>query len=133
MRKTIQVEFKNPLGIFNLDDFSYLYNDKELKRIAEDSSLYFILQRPCLIFRNIKCSTKFLTGEISQPLTGINIKFQLPLYQKDVIETENISNIELHLCYNKSLKNEENLNDFIDVIIIKIPEEYVMDLSNQCL
>ncbi|MDO1512184.1 hypothetical protein Q2T41_05895 [Maribacter confluentis] len=107
MRKTIQVEFKNPLGIFNLDDFSYLYNDKELKRIAEDSSLYFILQRPCLIFRNIKCSTKFLTGEISQPLTGINIKFQLPLYQKDVIETENISNIELHLCYNKSLRTKK--------------------------
>ena len=123
MRKTIQVEFKNPLGIFNLDDFCYLYNDKELKRIAEDSSLYFILQRPCLIFRNIKCSINFLTGEITQPLTGINIQFQLPLYQKDVIETENTSNIELHLCYNKSLKNEENPNDFIDVIIIKIPEE----------
>lgn len=123
MRKIIQVEFKNPLGIFNLDDFSYLYDDKELKRIAEDSSLYFILQRPCLIFRNIKCSTKFLTGEITQPLTGISIEFQLPLYQKDVIEFERTLNIELHLCYNKSLKNENNLNDFIDVIIIKIPEE----------
>ncbi len=122
MRKIIQVEFKNPLGIFNLDDFSYLYDDKELKRIAEESSLYFILQRPCLIFRNIKCSTKFLTGEITQPFSGNSIEFQLPLYQKDVIESEKTSNIELHLCYNKSLKDEKNLNDFIDVIIIKIPQ-----------
>ena len=123
MQKIIQVEFKNPLGIFNLDDFSYLYDDIELKRIAENSSLYFILQRPCLIFRNIKCSSKFLTGEIVQPLTGISIEFQLPLYQKDVIESEKILNIELHLCYNKSLKDENNLNDYIDIVIIKIPDE----------
>ncbi len=51
---TVMVEFKNPLGIFNLDDFSYLYEDIELKRIAEKASYYFILQRPCLIFRNLK-------------------------------------------------------------------------------
>ncbi|MFE3868632.1 hypothetical protein ACFX5E_11185 [Flavobacterium sp. LS2P90] len=43
MQKNIQIEFENPLGIFNLDDFSYLYEDKELKRIAEQASLYFIL------------------------------------------------------------------------------------------
>ena len=54
MQKNIHIEFKNPLGIFNLDDFSYLYDDIEFKRIAENASLYLILQRPCLIFRNIK-------------------------------------------------------------------------------
>lgn len=44
----------------------------------------------------------------------------MPLYQKDVIEFEKEVNIQFHLCYNKSLKNEDNLNDYIDVVIIKI-------------
>ncbi|WP_164975035.1 hypothetical protein [Flavobacterium sp. YO12] len=54
MQKNIHIEFENPLGIFNLDDFSYLYDDVELKRIAENASLYFILQRPCLILQKFK-------------------------------------------------------------------------------
>lgn len=123
MEKNIHIEFKNPLGIFNLDDFSYLYDDIELKRIAENASLYLILQRPCLIFRNIKCNSKIIKGEIVQPHTGNYVEFELPLYQKDVIEFDEIMNIELHLCYNKTLKEELNPNDFIDVIIIKIPKE----------
>jgi hypothetical protein len=123
MEKNIHIEFKNPLGIFNLDDFSYLYDDVEFKRIAENASLYLILQRPCLIFRNIKCNSKIIKGEIVQPHTGSYIEFELPLYQKDVIEFDEIMNIELHLCYNKTLKEEHNLNNFIDVIIIKIPKE----------
>lgn len=123
MQKNIHIEFENPLGIFNLDDFSYLYDDVELKRIAENASLYFILQRPCLIFRNLNYNSKLIKGEIVQPYTGNYIEFELPLYQKDVIEFDEIMNIELHLCYNKSLKDDNNLNNFIDVIIIKIPEE----------
>jgi len=111
MQKNIHIEFENPLGIFNLDDFSYLYDDVELKRIAENASLYFILQRPCLIFRNLNYNSKLIKGEIVQPYTG------------NYIEFDEIMNIELHLCYNKSLKDDNNLNNFIDVIIIKIPEE----------
>lgn len=125
MQKNIHVEFENPLGIFNLDDFSYLYEDIELKRIAENASLYFILQRPCLIFRNLIYTSKLIKGEIVQPYTENYIEFELPLYQKDVIESDKIMNIELHLCYNKSLKDDNNLNNFIDVIIIKIPEEKI--------
>lgn len=123
MQKNIHVEFENPLGIFNLDDFSYLYEDIELKRIAENASLYFILQRPCLIFRNLICTSELIKGEIVQPYTENYIEFELLLYQKDVIESDKIMNIKLHLCYNKSLKDDNNLNNFIDVIIIKIPEE----------
>lgn len=123
MEKNIHIEFKNPLGIFNLDDFSYLYDDIELKRIAENASLYLILQRPCLIFRNIKCNSKIIKGEIVQPHTGNYVEFELPLYQKDVIEFDELMNIELHLCYNKTLKEDLNPNNFIDVIIIKIPKE----------
>lgn len=122
MQKNIHIEFENPLGIFNLDDFSYLYDDIELKRIAKNASLYFILQRPCLIFRNLIYSSKLIKGEIVQPYTENYIEFELPLYQKDVIEYDEIMNIQLHLAYNKSLKQENNLNDFIDVIIIKIPK-----------
>lgn len=123
MQKNIHIEFENPLGIFNLDDFSYLYDDIELKRIAKNASLYFILQRPCLIFRNLIYSSKLIKGEVAQPYTENYIEFELPLYQKDVIESDEIMNIQLHLAYNKSLKQENNLNDFIDVIIIKIPEK----------
>ena len=123
MQKNIHIEFENPLGIFNLDDFSYLYDDVELKRIAENTSLYFILQRPCLIFRNLNFNSRVIKGEILQPYSGNYIEFQLPLYQKDVIEFDEEIKIELHLCYNKSLKDDNNINNFIDVIIIKIPEE----------
>jgi hypothetical protein len=123
MRKNIHIEFFNPLGIFNLEDFSYLYDDVELKRIAENASLYFILQRPCLIFRNIECDLEIIKGEIVQPYTGHYIEFELPLYQKDVIEFDDIMDIKLALAYNKTLKEDHNLNNFIDVIIIKIPKE----------
>lgn len=123
MQKNIQIEFENPLGIFNLDDFSYLYEDKELKRIAEQASLYFILQRPCLIFRNIKCTLEFIKGEIAQPFTGNYIEFELPLYQKDVIESDKILDIQILYCYNKSLEDEKKINKFIDVIGIKIPQQ----------
>ena len=123
MEKNIQVIFQNPLGIFNLDDFSYLYDDIELKRIAEKSSLYFILQRPCLIFENLKYTPKYLSGKIIQPLTRISVNFHLPLYQKDVIEFQNEPNIQFHLCYNKSLKDENKLNENIDVVVIKIPNK----------
>lgn len=123
MPKNIHIELFNPLGIFNLDDFSYLYDDVELKRIAENASLYFILQRPCLIFRNIKCDLEIIKGEIVQPFTGHYIEFELPLYQKDVIEFDDIMDIKLALAYNKTLKEDHNLNNFIDIIIIKIPKE----------
>ena len=70
-----------------------------------------------------KCNSKIIKGEIVQPHTGNYIEFELPLYQKDVVEFDEIMNIELHLCYNKTLKEDHNLNNFIDVIIIKIPKE----------
>jgi hypothetical protein len=123
MQKNIFVKFTNPLGIYNLDDFSYLYEDKELKRIAEKASLYFILQRPCLVFRNLKLTLKFIKGEIVQPFTGNYIEFELPLYQKDIIESDKTLKLELYFSYNKSLKEENNINDFVDCIIIKTPEQ----------
>lgn len=106
----LEVQFHNPLGIFTLDDFSYLYTDPELRRIASNVSLYLILQRPCLVFRRLKINAHSVQGEIYQPFTKSILKFVLPLYQNDIIEGE-IRNISFKFAFNKYLPSKDFIKD----------------------
>lgn len=121
----LEVRFFNPLGIFTLDDFSYLSQDLELKRIADNSSLYLILQRPCILFRKLELNKDFIKGEVHQPHLGKFIRFKLPLYQKDVVEGEK-RDLNFHICYNKYVdaKQEalEQLEDIVNIESLSISE-----------
>lgn len=84
----LRVELANPLGVFDVETFTYLYEDEEFKRIASSSSIYTILQRPCLVFSKLSLikNSEALEGVIIQPYSGYKISFKIDLYQNDVIE-----------------------------------------------
>ena len=82
----IQCNLKLSLSPVSVDDLSYLFDDPEFHRVVKNSSLYMICQRPCLLFRNLEINQSNIKGEIFQTVTNNVIKFNLPFFQKNVIE-----------------------------------------------
>lgn len=84
----IQCNLKLSVSPISVDDLSYLWKDPEFHRIVKDASLYMICQRPCLLFRNLEINQENIKGEIFQTVTNNVIKFNLPIYQENVITGE---------------------------------------------
>ena len=114
----------------SIEDFSYLTDDPEFARILCDSSLYMIVKRPCLLFKDLLFTNKAISGNILQIGSPNVIEFELPLYQNDVI-IGNLRNFEIKISYNNNYRQflaaqeafELSKLDYIDSFLLYETQE----------
>jgi len=123
----IQCNLKFSISPVSVDDLSYLLDDSEFHRIVKDASLYMICQRPCLLFRNLSIKNhENIQGEIFQTGKGKSINFDLPIYQKNIVQGEKRA-LQLKFSRNFGFQSKTDFEDNglleemdnIELIIIK--------------